>query len=458
MTTLIVSIFIIGYLFIALESVTKVNKTAVALFLSVACWVCYMCSFGQYVNGFRLPEFQKYLSTEGLTNSLDSAKQFVDSLFIGHLGDTCETIFFLMGAMTIVEIVDSNGGFNFVRDLLNTKSKKKLLWQIAFATFFISSVLDNLTTSIVMIMILRKLVSDQKERMLYAGIVILAANAGGAFSPIGDVTTIMLWIKGCISSAGVIEHVFLPSVVSIAVPTLFVQTQLNGEITVAEQGNVVAEKHVFSKGERNLVFFIGVGGLVLVPVFRSLSGLPPFMGILLVLSILWIVTELMYRSKNEVDESMKQRVSGILHRIDLSTILFFLGILTAVAALEETGVLHALGGSLDKMSGGNPYIVTGIIGILSSVVDNVPLVASCMGMYNIDPQVFNFAMDGPFWQLLGYCAGVGGSILIIGSAAGVVVMGLEKISFGWYLKHFSWLALLGYFAGMLCYWCVEQIV
>lgn len=371
-----------------------------------------------------------------------------------HLGDTAETLFFLMGAMTIVEIVDTYGGFNFVRDIMKTRGKRKLLWRIAFMTFFLSAILDNLTTSIVMIMVLRKLIRDNKERMIFASIVIIAANSGGAFSPIGDVTTIMLWIKGMITTGGVLAELFLPSLVSMVVPVFILQFALKGKLDVGQnlpKDNVA----VFTRRQRRTVFFLGVGGLIFVPIFRYLTDLPPFMGILLVLGLLWTVTECFHRSTSE-DDTMARRVSQLLARIDMSTILFFLGILMAVACLSEIGVLTALGAALNDVSGGNHYLVTGAIGVISSIVDNVPLVAGCMGMYPIAP-AGDMGVDGLFWLLLAYCAGVGGSMLIIGSAAGVVVMGLEKITFGWYLKHVSWVALVGYLAGMVAYWLVQMI-
>ena len=463
MTTLIVIIFILGYMAIAMEHTLKINKTATALFLSVACWVLFMADCTGYVESLHGSAFEAFRATLAHPGTLlDDARHFVtENLFLGHVAEACEIIFFLMGAMTIVEVVDANGGFSFVRDRLTTRSKRVLLWRIVFITFILSTVLDNLTTTIVMIMVLRKLIASRNERMLYAGMVVLAANSGGAFSPIGDVTTIMLWIKGNITTAGVLGEVFLPSLVSVLVPALIVHFRLKGELgePPAEHHGHDNEAHAFSVWQRNAVFYVGVGGLIFVPIFRTLTGLPPFMGIMLVLSVLWIMTELFCRSHQGKDSSMKQRVSNLLHRIDMSTILFFLGILVAVGALQETGVLHTLGLWLDETSGNNAYWVTGIIGVASSIVDNVPLVASCMGMYEIvpavtaaaNPELINFVQDGIFWQLLAYCAGVGGSILIIGSAAGVVVMGLENLTFGWYLKNISLLALAGYLAGMAAY-------
>ena len=357
--------------------------------------------------------------------------------------------------MTIVEIVDANGGFNFVRDRLQTKHKHTLLWRVTFMTFVLSAVLDNLTTSIVMIMVLRKLVKDHKDRLIYASCIILSANAGGAFSPIGDVTTIMLWIKGNITTGGVIKELLIPSIISVVVPTFLLQFKLKGQLETSHTAEAGDALH-FSRLERNMVFFIGVGGLIFVPIFRFLTGLPPFMGILLVLGLLWSITEFFYRSKGHVDENMQMRVTQLLKRIDMSTILFFLGILMAVATLQETGVLRTFGQALSEASGENHYIVTGVIGVVSSIVDNVPLVAGCMGMYDIAPGTA-FAVDGIFWQLLAYCAGVGGSMLIIGSAAGVVVMGLEKITFGWYMRHITWIAFVGYLAGIGAY-AVEKMI
>jgi Na+/H+ antiporter NhaD/arsenite permease-like protein len=360
-----------------------------------------------------------------------------------------------MGAMTIVELVDQNGGFNFVCDVIKTRSKRKLLWRIAFMTFFLSAILDNLTTSIVMIMVLRKLVQSRGDRLIYAGLVVIAANSGGAFSPIGDVTTIMLWIKGVITTQGVITEIFVPSLISMLVPAFILQYQLNGKFD-KEQNLPKAEVSQFTQTQRNVIFWLGVGGLCFVPIFKTITHLPPFMGILLVLGILWTVTEIFHYNTAE-DDTMAKRVSDIMTKIDLSTIMFFLGILMAVAVLQEVGVLTLLGKGLDATFEGNHYLVTGIIGVLSSIVDNVPLVAGCMGMYPVQA-VGDLAVDGIFWQLLAYCAGVGGSMLIIGSAAGVVVMGLEKITFGWYMKKITWIVFVGYLAGILTYWLEKTFI
>ncbi len=440
MTTLtlgIVIVFVLGYFCIAIESLTKINKAAIALLMFVFCWTLFMLDPGSYISG-----------AVG-----EHAAQAVSEVMEKHLGSTATTLFFLMGAMTIVEVVDQNGGFNFVRDLLKTQSKKALLWRIAVLTFILSAILDNLTTSIVMIMILRKLVSDHKDRIIYASLVVIAANSGGAFSPIGDVTTIMLWNKGLITALGVITEITIPSIVSMVIPAYILSLSLKGSFVAAGNDEVSAETdETLSASQRKIVFILGVGGLIFVPIFKSITHLPPFVGILLVLGVLWTVTELFYRSQGEEDEDGTQkRITKMLTRIDMGTILFFLGILMAVACLETIGVLTMLGEGLNVAFDGNHYMVTGIIGVLSSIVDNVPLVAGCMGMYPVAP-TGDMAVDGIFWQLLAYCAGVGGSMLIIGSAAGVVVMGLEKITFGWYMKRITWIAFVGYLAGIGVYW------
>ena len=433
----IVILFCIGYFCIAIESVTKINKAAIALLMFVGCWTLFMIDPGSYV-----------------ANAIGDMKAAaVSEVIEHHLGSTSTTLFFLMGAMTIVELVDQNGGFNFVRDTLQTRSKRGLLWRIAFMTFILSAILDNLTTSIVMIMILRKLVSDKQDRIIYAALVVIAANSGGAFSPIGDVTTIMLWNKGVITAAGVIMEILIPSLVSMVIPAYILSLSLKGELAFTAQQQQTVGASDLTTSQRKAIFFLGVGGLIFVPIFKTITHLPPFVGILLVLGVLWTVTEVFYAQLKAPEEkgAMQKRVTTMLTRIDMSTILFFLGILMAVACLETIGVLTLLGRSLDVVFEGNHYMVTGIIGVLSSIVDNVPLVAGCMGMYPVQA-AGDMAVDGIFWQLLAYCAGVGGSMLIIGSAAGVVVMGLEKITFGWYMKKITWIAFVGYLAGILCYW------
>ena len=437
----IIIVFCIGYFCIAIESVTKINKAAIALLMFVATWTLFMIDPGSYIAA-AVGEMKASAVAEVIEH---------------HLGSTSTTLFFLMGAMTIVELVDQNGGFNFVRDTLQTKSKRALLWRIAFMTFILSAILDNLTTSIVMIMILRKLVDDKKDRLIYAALVVIAANSGGAFSPIGDVTTIMLWNKGVITAAGVIMEIFIPSVVSMVIPAYILSLSLKGNLEIQQDTVVVEETDCLSPRQRKIIFFLGVGGLIFVPIFKTITHLPPFVGILLVLGVLWTTTEIFYtRIHQECEDTAnntntQKRVSKMLSRIDMDTILFFLGILMAVGCLETIGALTLLGQTLDATFEGNHYLVTGIIGVLSSIVDNVPLVAGCMGMYPV-AAAGDMAIDGIFWQLLAYCAGVGGSMLIIGSAAGVVVMGLEKITFGWYMKKITWIAFVGYLAGILCYW------
>ena len=449
LTILIVVAFVLGYACIATESLLKVNKAAIALLMFVACWTLYMFDPMQYLTAIH-----------GYTGDLSGMAAAVTSIIQEHLGDTSTTLFFLMGAMTIVEVVDQNGGFNWVRKVMKTKSKRALLWRIAFLTFILSAILDNLTTSIVMIMILRKLITERNDRLIYASLVIIAANSGGAFSPIGDVTTIMLWNKGLITAVGVISEILVPSLVSMVIPAFILQYHLKGELHMPEmKESAETSAGDLTERQRKAVFWIGVGGLMFVPVFKSITHLPPFVGILLVLGVLWTTTELFYShlQHGHDTEGTQKRVTNLLSRVDMSTILFFLGILMAVSCLAEVGVLTAMGDGLNTIFEGNHYLVTGIIGVLSSIVDNVPLVAGCMGMYPV-AAAGDMAVDGIFWQLLAYCAGVGGSMLIIGSAAGVVVMGLEKITFGWYMKRITWIAFVGYLAGIISYYFIRTFV
>ena len=444
MSTIAIAIilaFVLGYAAIALESFTRVNKAAIALLMFVICWTLFAIAPEEFVTGVA-------------PGQMMSA---INNIIQHHLGDTATTLFFLMGAMTIVEVVDQNGGFNFVRDLLRTTSKRTLLWRIAILAFVLSAILDNLTTSIVMVMLLRKLVREQKDRLIYASLIVIAANSGGAFSPIGDVTTIMLWNGGMVTATGVITELFLPSLVSMVIPALILQRRLRGQLVMPE-GKADAVADELTTREKRIVFFLGVGGLIFVPIFHGLTGLPPFVGMLLALGIVWLTTELFYGNKrNRNKEGIKKRVSRLLGRIDMSTIMFFLGILMAVACLQEIHVLTAMGQWLNEASGGNHYLVTGIIGMLSSIVDNVPLVAGCMGMYPIAP-TGDMSVDGIFWQLLAYRADVGGSMLIIGSAAGVVAMGIERITFGWYMRNITLVAFVGYLAGIVTYWVLDSFV
>lgn len=434
--------FLVGYTVIALEHPLKINKTATALLLGVLLWVCAVIGGeGILVNTEPLRNYITNNPGSGFTDWL------VHSELIHSLGDIAEILFFLMGAMTIVEVVDTNGGFKIITDHIKTKKKTRLLWIICILTFFMSAVLDNLTTSIVMIALLRKLM-ERKDRLIFASMVILAANAGGAWSPIGDVTTIMLWIAGDVTSANIIVATFFASIISILVPLLILTFMLKGENEVTppeEATDHVEGSYTNSKGMSTLFLCVGVGVLVCVPVFKTLTHLPPYLGMMGGLGILWVLSEIVHRKQEA--HTKQYSILSIISRIDLPSILFFLGILLAVNALRVVGHLTLLSHGLDSIPMADPgkyYVINLIIGVLSSIVDNVPLVAGAMGMYN-------FPTDHYFWEMLAYCAGTGGSILIIGSAAGVAVMGLEKIDFIWYLKHISWLALVGYLAGALCF-------
>ena len=443
----LVVVFIIGYLLIALEHPIKIDKSATALLLGMVMWVLFI------LGADALPFVVEKAAEHGHAGHLSD---FVNAEILHHMGDIATTLFFLIGAMTIVELVDVHGGFSIITDRITSRDKKKLLWILSFVTFFMSAILDNLTTSIVMVLLLRKLVSDPKERWLYASMIIIAANAGGAWSPIGDITTIMLWVKGNVSTVSVIAYIILPSLVAMVLPLFLVSSKLKGQLERVEEKTDIQENFV-TKKERNMLFYLGVGGLIFVPIFKTITHLPPFIGMLFSLSILWIVTEMMYNGK-ALDPQRQHRLPRILQRIDTPTILFFLGILMAVAVLQSTGILGDMANLLAEKVG-DVNVINIVLGFLSSIVDNVPLVAAAQGMYEIIPIEqaqtlapghwdLNFIQDGAFWLLLTYCAGVGGSMLIIGSAAGVVVMGLEKINFGWYLKNISLIAMLGYLAGV----------
>ena len=456
MFTAIVIVFIIGYLCIALEHPLKVDKTATALVLGMILWLLYALGADSIVPVVSGENFSKFVSEHPSLAGEPLHKQAIEYILnvdiIEQLGEITQTLFFLIGAMTIVELIDVHGGFRIITDRITTRNTRSLIWIICLTTFFMSAVLDNLTTSIVMIMLLRKLISDQKERWIYAGAVVIAANSGGAWSPIGDVTTIMLWVKGNVTAASLITYVLVPSLVSMILPISIISLQLKGNLAHTE---VIETKESFvTSRERSTIFFLGVGGLIFVPIFKSITHLPPFVGILLVLGILWIYMEMFYNRKH-LERAQEHRLPQVISRIDLSSILFFLGILMAVAVLQTSGILRGLSSWLDETLH-NIFLIDLIIGILSSVVDNVPMVAGAIGMYPVAEvgatgYAANFVVDGFFWELLSYTAGVGGSILIIGSAAGVIAMGLEKINFGWYLKKFSWLALLGYLAGAFVY-------
>ncbi len=437
---LMIVVFVIGYACIALEHPLHVNKSATALLLGALMWVLFVFGDPSATPVFSM--FQDYLASHPDSNF---SSWVAHGPLLEHLGEVAEILFFLLGAMTIVEIVDSHEGFRIITDKIATTKKTTLLWIIAILTFFMSAVLDNLTTSIVMVALLRKLIAEKNDRWFYAGMVVLAANAGGAWSPIGDVTTIMLWIAGKVSALNIIKMTFLPSLVSILIPLLFLTFTMKGNVRRPARTSENGEFRV-PNNQRILIFCLGVGALLFVPVFKTVTHLPPYLGMLGGLGVLWITTEILHRRVPEKDSSHLS-VANILRKIDTPSILFFLGILMAVAAMQAYGQLGTLSDSLDKIPMEEPgkyYLITSIIGVLSSIVDNVPLVAGAMGMYS-------FPTDHYFWEFLAYAAGTGGSILIIGSAAGVAVMGMEKIDFIWYLKRISLLAFVGYLGGCVVY-------
>ena len=427
------AIFVLGYVCIAMEHKTKIDKAAVALVMFGLTWSAYAIFNGGHNVGDELIE---------------------------HLGSTCETLIFLIGAMTIVDLIDTHGGFYIITKHITSRNKFKLLWIIAAITFFMSAVLDNMTTTIVMIMMLRKIIARPSDRWIFSAIVVIAANAGGAWSPIGDVTTIMLWMRGNVTTVPLIVYLMIPCMVSLLIPLTVLSCRFKKKNKYMPSRLPVEMRLPQGVGERfsRGIFAAGVLGLLMVPVFKATVGLPPYVGVMFVLGILWVMTEIIYKSKKDVEEPVKNRVSKVLQHIDMPTILFFLGILMSVAGLQSAGILGSAADFLDAKVH-NVFATTTIVGVLSSIVDNVPLVAACMGMYPVatpdmiatcaDPAYMQaFAPDGLFWLLLTYCAGVGGSILIIGSAAGVVAMGLEKIDFAWYFKNVSLLVFLGYLAGV----------
>lgn len=438
MVVALVTIFILGYACIALEHSLKINKTASALLLGVLVWAVY--------NMFNINNPEVMMQFGGL----EGYRHFVSESLVENLGETAEIVFFLLGAMTIVTLIEDYQGFTIITDKITTTDKKKLLWVVSILTFFLSALLDNMTTAIVMVALLRKLIADKKERWLYAGMVILAANAGGAWSPIGDVTTIMLWIGGQVTTVNIMVKTIVASLVCMVVPVLIVGATLKGNIErpEADHSGVEVPMHL-----RRLVLFMGVGALVLVPILKSISHLPPYLFMLGGLAVLWVTTEIISRKYEKEGHKLPTAVSTLEH-VDVPTILFFLGILMAVSCLKVSGVLGMLAGGLNSAFGTEApgfFFIDLIIGVLSSVVDNVPLVAAAMGMYPITGAEVDFATNHPFWEFLAYCAGTGGSLLIIGSAAGVAVMGMEKIDFIWYLKKITLLALAGYIAGALVF-------
>lgn len=453
MITALVVLFFIGYLGIALEHPLRVDKTATALMLGMLLWILYALGAEYIVPLVEGESLQAYVAAHpSLANAGLHRQAFsyvTDINLVGTLGDVTQTLFFLIGAMTIVELVDIHGGFTVITGLITTRNKKTLLWVICLVTFIFSAVLDNMTTTIVMILMLRKIIEDQHERWLYAGMIVIAANTGGAWSPIGDVTTIMLWVKGNVTSIALIERVLLPSVVAMVVPLLIISRSLRGTVPPMSTPPL-DQTHGMSSRERLSIFCLGVGGLLFVPVFKSVTHMPPFVGMLFVLGVLWLYTEIFYNGKR-IERRKQHRLPDVLARIDMPSILFFLGILLAVAVLEHSGILAATAAWLDS-DVHNPLAIDVLLGILSSIFDNVPLVAGVMGMYPVEDATAvgyaaNFVQDGLFWEFLSYCAGVGGNLLIIGSAAGVIAMGLEKMNFGWYLRRLSLPALLGYLAG-----------
>lgn len=406
---MIILVFVVGYLAIIFEHNIKVNKTASALLMAVLTWMFL------FLESPNLPALGE------------------------KVNDISQLIFFLMGAMTLVEVVDAHKGFKVVTDLVQTGSKRKMLWIMGFTTFFLSAVLDNLTTTIVMVSLLRKLVPEPKDRMLLGSMVVIAANAGGAWTPIGDVTTTMLWINGNITTLNVMKALFIPSVLSLIVALIFLGWKLKGNYARVVQ---LAHEEEVEPGAR-LIFYCGIGALIFVPIFKTITGLPPFMGILIGLGAVWLITDILH-APHETRQHL--RLPKILTRIDTSGVLFFLGILLCISALDVAGFLLAIAHFLDRTIG-NVSLIATLIGLTSAVIDNVPLVAAGMGMYDLQ----TFPPDSPLWQMLAYCAGTGGSILIIGSAAGVALMGLEKIDFIWYLRRISLTALVSYLVGVLVF-------
>lgn len=425
MTVIIIIIFILGYLAIALEHSIHINKAATALVTGVLCWTVYILFSGD--------------------------KHAVGEMLNEHMGELSGILFFLLGAMTIVEVIDAHNGFDIITARITQTDMRKLLWTVAFITFFLSAVLDNLTTTIVIISLLRKLIRDHKDRLFFSGIVVVAANAGGAWSPIGDVTTTMLWIGGQVTAYNIVVKLLAPSLMCLIVPLVYLSFKLRGKIerpAIKEDSN----KLLLSRSHQAIVFYCGVLMLILVPVFKTITHLPPFMGILIGLGILWISTEIMHLRKDE-EHKHTYSVVHALRKVDAPSILFFLGILLSISALQSTGILRQLAQWLTTTLHNDNIIVISI-GLLSSVIDNVPLVAAAQGMYDLN----QYPTDHYFWEFLAYCTGTGGSALIIGSAAGVAAMGMEKISFFWYLKKISLLALLGYFAGVITYILQNQFI
>ena len=476
MFILMIVVFVLGYTAIALEHPIKVDKAASALILGVLVWVVFIEGSSSILSLGHSHAWKHFLESSTLNDFvtrhpdaslMEKMKYFiVDHEIIHHLGEISEILFFLLGAMTIVETVDQHQGFKLITDRITTTKKIKLLWILSFLTFFMSALLDNLTTTIVMVALLRKLVGDKKTRWFYASMIVIAANAGGAWSPIGDVTTIMLWIGKQVTTGNIIAMVIFPSLINMIIPLLIVSTYMKGEIPKpeVEEGSAGDFTTPF---ERKLLLIMGVGALLFVPVFKTITHLPPYMGMLFGLGVIWVTTELLHLKK-DADIRKRLTVVGVLKKVDVPTVFFFLGILSAVAALQSAGHLGLLAEYLDEKMH-NIFAINTVIGILSAIVDNVPLTAGAMGMYPIlteamvqasaEPEyAIHFVQDGAFWELLAYAAGTGGSILIIGSAAGVAAMGLEKIDFIWYMKKISLLALAGYIAGIGAYYLQDILL
>jgi Na+/H+ antiporter NhaD/arsenite permease-like protein len=409
---IIISIFFLGYLAIVFEHSIHINKAASALITGVLCWTIYILS---------------------VTDAT-----IVNAELLHHFGEIASILFFLLGAMVIVEVVDAHDGFSIITDRIKTTNKGKLLIILSFVAFFLSSLLDNLTTTIVMVSIAGKILSEKEDRWYFAGMIVIAANAGGAWSPLGDVTSTMLWIGGQISAPHIIKALFIPSIVCMAIPMTILWMKFRNENISLEHMSTVRS---FSDSKRKIMFFSGLLALLFVPAFKSVTHLPPFMGMMLALGIIWAIVNYLQKSKKLYDGN-HYSLSAALHRIDNSSILFFLGILLAISALESVGILKDVALWLAEKTGSIPII--GIIfGLLSSLIDNVPLVAATQGMYDLHV----FPQDHLLWTMIVFCTGTGGSALIIGSAAGVAAMGMEDINFIWYVKKIGWLALVGFFAG-----------
>lgn len=462
-------LFLFGYTAIALEQKIKINKSSISLIMGMLLWVMYVLD-GTHIVPFMDPQtFSDYLKLNPDLDFKSAAIQYnsfiTDFQIVEYIGNTAEIIFFLIAAMTIVELIDQHGGFSVITRYITAKNKRTLLWITGFFTFFLSAVLDNMTTTIVMIMLIRKLVRVNEERWLFTGLIIIAANAGGAWSPVGDIATILLWVHGNVTTVNLVRFVFLPSVVSLIIPLILLSFKLKGgsDIDQKQDNNYLVSDSgttdVIIKSSYSVsILVIGLIGILFVPLFKYLTNLPPAIGILLSLGLIWLYTEILNLRSSE-KECDKIRVSSVIHNIDTSTILYLLGILMAVGALEVSGILKMMSGFLNTHIE-NPLNIDMFIGLISSIIDNSSLVAGTIGMYPIqDPAHIapSFLADAPFWHFLSYCAGTGGSIMIIGSAAGVVSMGLEKITFMWYLKNITLYALLGYFAGAATFLALEYL-